>query len=151
MILKWDANIDCSLIYCMFDISTSFFFSWWKYFWCPQNARKINWCPIKIFIFQYRSSNLAVVKVVALNLFAFFFVLVLYIDWWLYRSFNYSCRSFSILKTIAKSKGKLIAITFKSEKSDNCCYCDSQKSDKCRKDIKVRIIPKLKQRIIPKL
>ena len=123
-----------------------------KKLWVPSKCEKIKLVSYQNIHFSISLFKLiAVVKVVALNLFASFFVLVLYIDWWLYRSFNYSCRSFSILKTIAKSKGKLIAITFKIEKSDNCCYCDSQKSDKCRKDIKVRIIPKLKQRIIPNL
>ena len=49
-----------------------------------------------------------------------------------YRSFNYcdskSCRSFMLLKAIAKSKSTHIAIAFKS---DNYCCRNSWKSDIC--------------------
>ena len=67
--------------------------------------------------------------VIALNPFASFFVYVLEIGSWLlflycfpysYRSTNYcdsnSCRSFTLLKALAKSKSTQIAIAFKSEK-----------------------------------
>ena len=50
-----------------------------------------------------------------------------------YRSSNYcdinSCRSFTLLKALAKSNGNLIAIAFKS---DIYRYCDSWESDNFR-------------------
>jgi hypothetical protein len=51
-----------------------------------------------------------------------------------YRSSNYcdsnSCRSFTLLKALAKSNGNLIAIAFNSEKEN---YRDSWESDNFRK------------------
>ena len=99
------------------------------------------------FPFSYRSSNLryqklslfqlAIPKVVALNLlFNFcisfvdgFMASFLYCFPYSYRSSNYcksnSCRSFALLKALAKSNSNLFAIAFKS-------YRDSWKSDNSR-------------------
>ena len=85
----------------------------------------LYWIP-----YSYSSSNFAVAKVVTLNLFASFFVLVLHINFasfsycppYSYCSSNYrnsdSCHSFSISKEKARSKGKLIAI---ASKNYYCC------------------------------
>ena len=78
--------------------------------------------------FSYTSPNFAIAKVVTLNLFASIFMS--FVDWLMasflycfpysYRSSNYcdsnSCRSFTLLKALAKSNGNLFAIAFKSEK-----------------------------------
>ena len=89
----------------------------------------------------------SIAKVVALNVFASIFV---FVDWFIasflycfpysYRSSNYcssnSCRSFTLLKALAKSNGNIIAIAFKSEKER-----DSWKSDNFIKEaIKKAII-----------
>ena len=73
---------------------------------------------------------------------------MIFVDWFIasflycfpysYRSSNYcdsnSCRSFTLLKALAKSNGNLIAF-----KSDNYRYRDSWKSDNFRKEaIKLR-------------
>ena len=84
----------------------------------------LYWSP-----FSYHSSNFAIAKVIALNCCCFNFCMnfvdsfmasFLYCFPYSYRSSNYcdsnSCRSFTLLKALAKSSGNLIAITFKSEK-----------------------------------
>ena len=66
-----------------------------------------------------------------------------------YRSSNYcnsnSCRSFTLLKALAKSNSNLFAIAFFARKSDNYRYRDSWKSDNFRE----RAIKKSKE-LIPK-
>ena len=93
---------------------------------------------------SYRSSNFAIAKVVALC----FNFCMSFIDWFIasllycfpynYRSSNYcdsnSCRSYTLLKALAKSSGNLIAIAFKSEKERNYRYRDSWKSENFRKE-----------------
>ena len=53
-----------------------------------------------------------------------------------YHSANYcdsnSCRSFTLLKALAKSNGNLIAIALRARKSDNYRYRDSWKSNNFR-------------------
>ena len=80
--------------------------------------------PIWLSLFQFCDS-----KVVALNPFASIFC-ISFVDWFMtsflycfpysYCSSNYcdsnSCRSFTLLKALAKSKSTHIAIAFKSEK-----------------------------------
>ena len=95
--------------------------------------------------FSYRISNFTIAKVVAPNRFASFFVSI----HWFMASFlycsSYIYRSFLILKMIVKSKERLIAITFMSEKvrqlslsslwarkGDSYRYRDSWESDNHR-------------------
>ena len=83
-----------------------------------------------------------------------------FVDWFMasflycfpysYRPSNYcdsnSCRSFTLLKALAKSNGNLFAIAFKS---DNYRYRDSWKSDNFRESYEKRskeLIPKRMQK-----
>ena len=79
-------------------------------------------------------SNFAIAKVVDLNLLASFIVLASFLNCFSYcRCDNLCdsncCRSFALLKTIAKSIRNIFAIASKSE---NYRYCDSCKSDNFR-------------------
>ena len=66
--------------------------------------------------YSYRSSTFMITKIVAFNLLASTFVWLLFCFPYSYRSSNY-CRSFTLLKVLAKSNGNLIAIAFKSERA----------------------------------
>ena len=97
-------------------------------YWISSNSSFIQyWTFIYCSSFSYRSFNFAIAKVVALNLFASIFVSgPLFMASFLYCSFysfcssyycdSNSCRSFTFLKVIAKSKSTQIAIAFKSKK-----------------------------------
>ena len=80
-----------------------------------------NFCyPLKMVIFHHLviPPNFAIAKVVDHNLFASIFVWV-FLDWFMASflySFPYSCRSFTLLKKLAKCNTNLIANAFKSEK-----------------------------------
>ena len=90
------------------------------------------WSFLYCSLFSYRSSNFAIAKVVALNLFGdSIMASFLYCIPYSYRSSNYcdrnSCRSFTLLKALAKSNDNIFAIAFKSEKERQL------KSDNLRK------------------
>ena len=73
----------------------------------------LQWIKILLVPPKYKIIfNIAITKVVALNLFASFLVLVLYTDSWLL----FYIASCIAIKAIRKSKGNLIALAFKREK-----------------------------------
>ena len=97
----------------------------WKYFLVPYQNFEFSHVVISIlnYPFSYCSSNFAEAKVVALNLFASFFVSVLYVHLFMasflygsqysYRTPNYweynSCCSFSISKAITIEEKKILS------------------------------------------
>ena len=95
-------------------------------YWISSNSSFIQYCDNFLYCspFSYRSSNFAIVGALnpfASNLYTFCRLVMasfLYCFPYSYRSSNYcdinSCRSFTLLKAIAKSKSKTSA--FKSEK-----------------------------------
>ena len=73
-----------------------------------------NNCSYQSFFYQYRFSNLAISVVVALNISASL-PYCFFKDITLPTIAIIGCRSFSLLKALAKSKGKLIAIQKRSK------------------------------------
>ena len=102
--------------------------------------RKWYWSYLYYFLFSHRSFFFAI-AIAVFNLLASFFVSVvhLFLAFSCYLLQN-GCHSFSLLKAIAKSKGKLIAISFRAKKSDNYIWNNQETKQRTNKRYAIKKI-----------